>query len=166
MVSLYRVVPLHMNRVLVSAESRHCLWLLLGFRRVSPLLVYFRRVSPLLVYCQLIYDDLAVFLSPIVCSSAILCPCRARSPRSSLVLERISVLDWRRMPVSSGAVHRRHVFCSHGHVSGKVALVGLPDAATGESVSVSSSTPWTAVSKSWGQIHQRGGDMGNRCSSR
>ena len=29
-----------------------------------------------------------------------------------------------------------------------------------------SSTPWTAVSKSWGQFHQRGGDVGNRCSSR
>ena len=49
-------------------------------------------------------------------------------------------------------------FAPQGHVSGHVVLGGLPDAATGESVSVSSSTPWTAVSKSWGQIHQRGGN--------
>ena len=104
--------------------------------------------------CQFpwIYDDLAVFLSPVVCSNATLCPCRARSPRFSLVLERRH--------------HRRHVFCSHGHVSGHVVWGGLPDALNGDRVSVSSSTPWTAVSKSWGRSHQRGGDMGNRCSSR
>ena len=53
--------------------------------------------------------------------------------------------DWRRMPVSSGAVHRRHVSCSHGHTSVHVVFGGLPIAATGESVSVSSSTPWTSV---------------------
>ena len=29
-----------------------------------------------------------------------------------------------------------------------------------------SSRPWTAASKSWGQVQQRGGDVGNRCSSR
>ena len=49
-------------------------------------------------------------LSPIVCNSAILCPCRARSPRFSFVLERSAILDWWRRPVSSGAVHRQHVF--------------------------------------------------------
>ena len=59
-------------------------------------------------------------------------------------------------------VHRRHVFCSHGHVSVHVVLGGLPDALNGESVSVSSSTPWTAVSKSWSQSHQIGGNVGNR----
>ena len=32
------------------------------------------------------------------------------------------MLDWRRRPVSGGAVHRQHVFCSHGHVSGHVVL--------------------------------------------
>ena len=37
------------------------------------------------------------------------------------------MLDWRRRPVSSGVVHRRHVFCSHGHVSGHVVLGGVPD---------------------------------------
>ena len=95
-----------------------------------------------------IYDDLAVFLSPIVRSSAIRGPCRARSPRFSLLLERSVMLDWRRRPVSSGSVHRQHVFYSHGHVSGHVVLGGLPDALNGDSVSVSSSTPWTAVSKS------------------
>ena len=44
------------------------------------------------------------------------------------------------------AVHRRHVFCSHRHVCVHVVLGGLPDALNGDSVSVSSSTPWTAVS--------------------
>ena len=97
---------------------------------------------------------------PIVCSSAIRCPCKARSSRFSLVLERSVVLDWWRRPVSSGAVHRQHVFCSHGHVSGHVVLGGLPDALSGDRVSVSSSTPWTAVSKIRGRSHQRGGDMG------
>ena len=46
------------------------------------------------------------------------------------------------MAGSSGVVHRRHVFCSH--VSVHVVLGGLPDALHGESVLVSSSTPWTA----------------------
>ena len=75
-------------------------------------------------------------------------------------------LDWGRKPVSSGALHRRHVSCSHGHVSAHVVLGGLPVTATAESVSATSSTPWTAVSKSWGQIHQRCGDVSNRWSSR
>ena len=124
---------MHMYRVLVSAESRHCFVFLLGFRGVSSLLVFllgFSRVLLLLLFPQII-DNLAVFLCPIVCSSAILCPCRARSPRSSLVLERSVILDWRRIPVSSGAGHRRHVFCSHGHVSVHVVLGGLPDALNG-----------------------------------
>ena len=69
------------------------------------------------------------------------------------------MLDWRRMPVSSGAVHRRHVSCSHSHVSGHVMLGGLPDAAAGESVSVSSSTPWTAVSTDPPAWRQRGQPM-------
>ena len=63
--------------------------------------------------------------------------CKPRSPRSSLVLERSGVFDWRRMLDSSGAVHRRHVSCSHGHVSVHVMLGGLPVA---KSVSASSST--------------------------
>ena len=62
-------------------------------------------------------------------------------------------------------MHRRHGSSSHGHVSAHVELGGPPVAATGESVSASSSTPRIAVSKSWGQFHQRGGDVGNRCSS-
>ena len=39
---------------------------------------------------------------------------------------------------SNGAVHRRHVFCSHGHVSGHVVSGVFPDALIGESVSVNS----------------------------
>ena len=59
------------------------------------------------------------------------------------------MVDWRRMPVSSGAVHRRHVFCSHGHVSGHVVLGGLPDALNGDRGMVSSSTPWTGPEPAW-----------------
>ena len=69
------------------------------------------------------------------------------------------MLDWRRTPVSSGAVHRRNVFRSSGHVSVHVVLGGLPDALNGDSVSVSSSTPCTAAPKSLGKIHQRGGNV-------
>ena len=99
-----------------------CTWIACWFPQSLVIAWYFFYWFPR------IYGDFAVFLSPFVCSSAILCPCRARSPRFSLVLERSVMLDWRRMPVSSGAVHRRHVFCSHGHVSGHVVLGGLPDA--------------------------------------
>ena len=52
--------------------------------------------------------------------------CRARRHRSPLVLERSGVLDWRRLPDSSGAVHRRHVL--------HVVLGGLSDAAIEETL--------------------------------
>ena len=70
------------------------------------------------------------------------------------------MLNWLRRPVSSGAVHRRLVFCSHGHVSGRVVLEGHADAPNGGRVSVGSSTPWTAVSKIWDRSRQRGGQRG------
>ena len=67
-------------------------------------------------------------------------------------LEEDARLEWRRAQTAR--------LLLHGHVSVHVVLGGLPDALNGESVSVSSSTPWTAVSKSWGQSHQRGGNVG------
>ena len=42
----------------------------------------------------------------------------------------------------------------------EVLSLHFPDAL--KSVSVSSSTSWTPVSKSWGRSHQHGGDVGNR----
>ena len=43
-------------------------------------------------------------------------------------------------------------------MSGHVVLGGPPDALNGNRVSLSSSTPWTALSKSWGWSLQRGGN--------
>ena len=114
--------------------------------------------------CRVIYGALVAFFIPGVCGTEIFGHAsHAHSVRrwcwSAAVCSSAGGL-----PLSNG-VHKRHVSCSHGHVSEHVVLGGLPIAATGESVSVSSSTPWTAVSKSWGRIHQRG-DVGNECSSR
>ena len=103
-----RVSPL----LVFPAEYRHCLCFFCWFSQSTTIACVFL----LGFHCRQLMMILQCISSQVFVGQKFW-PCSARSPRSSLVLERSVMLDWRRMPVSSGAVHRQHVFCSHGHVS-------------------------------------------------
>ena len=148
--SCLRVVGSRHCLRLFSVESRHCLWDLLS-----------GHVIACEICCRVIYGIFCGAFHPkvFVAQNSIGHAEHAHSVRrwcwSAAVCSTGGGYQSRVAPCTDGASS-----ASHDHVSVHVVLGGLPDALNGDRVSVSSSTAWTAVSKSWGWSHQRGGDVG------